>query len=415
MKKSNKLKIFNDPIYGFISIPDEIIFDLIEHKYFQRLRRISQTGLSYYVYPGCTHSRFLHAMGCLQLMQRAIEALRLKNVEITEEEEKAVYIAILLHDVGHGPFSHTLESTIVEGVHHEDISLRLMEKLNKETNGKLDLAIQLFKKEYPKKFLSQLIASQLDIDRLDYLKRDSFFSGVEEGNINSNRIISMMNVHNNELVIDIKGIYSVEKFLISRMFMYWQVYLHKTSMAAEIYLTQSLKRARELALLGKEVQSTPGLAYFLNRKETSTFNEDDLERFTQLDDTDVTASLKLWQNNEDLILKALSTSILERRLPKAVIKNEKISEEEINKKKEKCNDLMGIDCANYFVHATKMVVTPYDAEKHPILLLNKNGSCVDIAKSDKQILTKPLYEKTEKYHFCYWNTEKFKKLKLNNN
>ncbi|MRJ09535.1 HD domain-containing protein [Ornithobacterium rhinotracheale] len=410
MKKSNKLKIFNDPIYGFISIPYEIIFDLIEHKYFQRLRRINQTGLSYFVYPGCNHSRFLHAMGCLQLMQRAIETLRIKNVNISQEEEQAVYIAILLHDVGHGPFSHALESTIVEGVHHEDISLILMQKLNQEFSGELDLAIQIFKKEYSRKFLSQLIASQLDIDRLDYLKRDSFFSGVEEGNINSNRIISMMNVYNDELVIDTKGIYSVEKFLISRMFMYWQVYLHKTSLAAETYLIQALRRAKELTHQGEKLPCSAGVNYFLNRKKSSVFTEEDLAQFTKLDDTDIMASLKLWQQHPDLILKTLSTSIVERRLPKAVIRNEKISEDEIARRREKCNELMGIDCADYFVHATKMKVTPYDAEKHPILLYNKNGSCVDIARSEKQILTKPLYDKTEKYHLCYWNVDKFKKL-----
>ncbi|MCK0203750.1 HD domain-containing protein, partial [Ornithobacterium rhinotracheale] len=403
MKKSNKLKIFNDPIYGFISIPYEIIFDLIEHKYFQRLRRINQTGLSYFVYPGCNHSRFLHAMGCLQLMQRAIETLRIKNVNISQEEEKAVYIAILLHDVGHGPFSHALESTIVEGVHHEDISLILMQKLNQEFSGELDLAIQIFKKEYPRKFLSQLIASQLDIDRLDYLKRDSFFSGVEEGNINSNRIISMMNVYNDELVIDTKGIYSVEKFLISRMFMYWQVYLHKTSLAAETYLIQALRRAKELTQQGEKLPCSAGVNYFLNRKKSSVFTEEDLAQFTKLDDTDIMASLKLWQQHPDLILKTLSTSIVERRLPKAVIRNEKISDDEIARRREKCNELMGVDCADYFVHATQMKVTPYDAEKHPILLYNKNGSCVDIARSEKQILTKPLYDKTEKYHLCYWN------------
>lgn len=412
MKKlNNKLKIFNDPIYGFISIPDEIIFDLIEHKYFQRLRRISQTGLSHFVYPGCTHSRFLHAMGCLSLMQRAVDTLRLKGVEITKEEETAVYIAILLHDIGHGPFSHALESAIVEGVHHENISLILMEKLNETLGGgALSLAISMFKKEYPKKFLSQLIASQLDIDRLDYLKRDSFFSGVEEGNINSKRIISMMNVHDNKLVIDIKGIYSVEKFLISRMFMYWQVYFHKTSVAVEIYLTQVLRRARELALKGEEITATPGLHYFLYRENSKNFLDNDLIQFTKLDDTDIMASLKLWQNHEDVVLRTLSTIILERKLPKAIIKNEPISQEEILRRKEKCNELMGLECSDYFVHVTPLKVTPYEAMKHPILLLNRNGSCVDIAKSDKQILTKPLYESTEKFHFCYWNVDKFKKL-----
>lgn len=414
MRAINKLKIFNDPIYGFISIPHEIIFDLIEHRYFQRLRRISQTGLTHYVYPGCTHSRFLHAMGCLQLMQRAIETLKLKNVEITEEEEKAVYIAILLHDIGHGPFSHALESTIVEGVHHEDISLRLMQELNQEFNGQLDVAIQLFTNQHPKKFLSHLIASQLDIDRLDYLKRDSFFTGVEEGNINSKRIISMMNVHDNELVIDAKGIYSVEKFLISRMFMYWQVYLHKTSFAAETYLIQALKRAKELALQGETVFATPALSYFFKRDKGSEFSGEDLEQFIRLDDTDVLSALKLWQYHDDFILKTLSKAIINRNLPKAEIRNTPISDEELEEKRIQCNEMLGRECADYFVHRLEMSILPYDAKKHPILLLNKNGSCVDIANSPKQILAKPLYEKTQKYHFCYLDFNKIKKLKLNN-
>lgn len=410
MRNINKLKIFNDPIYGFISIPHEIIFDLIEHEYFQRLRRISQTGLTSYVYPGCTHTRFLHAMGSLQLMQKAVETLKMKGVEITEEEEKAVYIAILLHDIGHGPFSHAMESTIVEGAHHEEISLRFMQEFNQIFKGELDLAITLFKKEYPKKFLFQLIASQLDIDRLDYLKRDSFFTGVEEGNINSKRIISMMNVHDNELVIDAKGIYSVEKFLISRMFMYWQVYLHKTSFAAEIYLIQAFKRAKELVGKGVDLPATTGLKYFLERKNKETFTQEDLAKFVSLDDTDVITSLKMWQKNEDFVLKVLSSAIVNRNLPKAFIRNNPLKKEEIALQKEKCNHLLGKEVADYFVHVNKLNVLPYDADKHPILLLNKNGTCVDIANSQKQILTKPLYEKTEKYHFCYLDKEKWKKI-----
>lgn len=407
MKKNQKLKIFNDPVYGFVSIPDEFILELIEHRYFQRLRRISQTGLSNYVYPGCTHSRFSHALGCLHLMQKAINTYRLKQIEITPEEEQAVYIAILLHDIGHGPFSHTLESTIVEGVHHEDISLRIMQELNQEFSGKLDLAIQLFQKKYHKKFLYQLIASQLDIDRLDYLKRDSFFTGVAEGNINSDRIISMMNVSDNQLVIDEKGIYSVEKFLISRMFMYWQVYLHKTSLAAEIYLIQTLKRAKELAQSGASPEATPALSHFLNRKESDVL---DLEIFSQMDDNDIVFSLKLWQNHPDKILNLLAKSVIERRLPRAEIRNEKISPEEFNQKIQFVENHFGSGSSAYFVHETLMSITPYTQKKHPILLLNKKGLCVDIASSEKQILTRPLFDKTEKHHFCYWSRRKLENL-----
>ncbi|CAI9428789.1 HD domain [Candidatus Ornithobacterium hominis] len=409
----NKFKIFNDPLYGFITIPNGIIFDLIEHKYFQRLRRISQTGLTQYVYPGCTHSRFLHALGCLNLMQKAVQTLRLKNVEISPEEEQAVYIAILLHDIGHGPFSHTLERTIVKDVSHEQISLQLMHYLNTETGGRLNLAIEIFTGKYPRYFLNELIASQLDIDRLDYLKRDSFFSGVAEGNINSDRIISMLNVHENRLVIDEKGIYSVEKFLISRMFMYWQVYMHKTSLAAEIYLTQAFRRAQELAQNGEKLPATPALEYFLSRQKKDDFDFNDINAFVDLDDNDILFALKQWQNQEDEILSILAKSIIQRKLPKAEIYNQKIPKEEIEKQVQLCEKLLGAGSSSYFVHDTEMSVTPYNKESHPILLLNKKKQCMDIAESPKQILTQPLYLKTVKHHFCSWNQEKLLRLKKN--
>lgn len=410
MRVSNKLKIFNDPVYGFISIPDAFIFDLIEDKSFQRLRRISQTGLTNYVYPGATHSRFLHALGCLHLMQKAVKTLRQKNVKISQAEERAVYIAILLHDIGHGPFSHALESTIVEGVHHEDISLKIMQQLNTQFHGELDLAIEIFQKKYYRKFLWQLIASQLDIDRLDYLKRDSFFTGVTEGNIGSDRIISMMNVHDDQLVIDAKGIYSVEKYLISRMFMYWQVYLHKTSFAAELYLIQALKRAKELFKSGVHVETTLALQYFLERSFQKDFSAQDLEVFTQLDDNDVLYSLKQWQYHDDSILKTLSKAVLQRKLPKAEIRNNPVSADELEEKKKYVEASFGEEAVEYFVHETVLQITPYNHEKHAILLLNKDGSCVDIATSEKQILTRPLFEPTIKYHFCYWNEAKLKKI-----
>lgn len=412
MKNSNKLKIFNDPVYGFISIPDAFIFDLIEHPIFQRLRRISQTGLTYYVYPGATHSRFLHALGCLHLMQKAVETLRQKNVKISPEEERAVYIAILLHDVGHGPFSHALESTIVEGVHHEDISLRIMQQLNLEFNGELDLAIEIFQKKYKRQFLWQLIASQLDIDRLDYLKRDSFFTGVTEGNIGSDRIISMMNVHDDNLVIDAKGIYSVEKYLISRMFMYWQVYLHKTSFAAELNLIQALKRAKELYNAGIEIQATKALEHFLHRNFNNEFSTNDLEIFSALDDNDVMFSLKNWQFHEDKILSLLAKSVVQRKLPRAEIRNSAANQAEYLDKKQFVENEIGKGASAYFVHQSALQIVPYDYNLHPILLLEKNNQCIDIGASEKQILTRQLFETTTKYHFCYLDEQKLRKLLL---
>ncbi|MDO5656388.1 MAG: HD domain-containing protein [Flavobacteriaceae bacterium] len=408
--KSNKLKIFNDPVYGFISIPDAFIFDLIEHKNFQRLRRISQTGLTHYVYPGSTHSRFLHALGCLHLMQKAVDTLRQKNVKISEEEERAVYIAILLHDIGHGPFSHALESTIVEGVNHEDISLKIMKQLNQEFDGALDLTIEIFTQKYSRKFLSQLIASQLDIDRLDYLKRDSFFTGVTEGNIGSDRIISMMNVFDNQLVIDAKGIYSVEKYLISRMFMYWQVYLHKTAFGAEIYLIQALKRAKELYRNGQSLETTQALGHFLKRDFTEQFSEKDLEVFTRLDDNDVLFSLKQWQWHSDSVLSTLAKSVIQRKLPRVEIRNNRIPEDEIENKKDFIEEVLGKGTSPYFVHESFLKIVPYERNLHPVMLLEKGNRCIDIAESEKQILTQPLFETTTKYHFCYWDKEKFERL-----
>ena len=279
----NKLKILNDPIYGFIQIPNSLVFDIIEDPYFQRLRRIAQMGLSSLVYPGAIHTRFQHALGCVYLMQKAVEVLRFKQVEISEEEENALYIAILLHDIGHGPFSHALEHSIINGVSHEEISLRFMNKLNDKFEGKLTLAIQIFKGKYPRKFLCQLISGQLDIDRLDYLKRDSFYTGVNEGNISSDRLIVMMDVANDELVIEQKGIYSVEKFLIARRLMYWQVYLHKTALVAENTLVNVLKRAKELAEKGENLFVSSALHYFLyNQVNKNNFSDETLEMFSKL-------------------------------------------------------------------------------------------------------------------------------------
>ena len=397
----NKLKVFNDPVHGFISIPNELIFDLIQHRFFQRLRRICQTGMTELVYPGARHSRFHHALGALHLMQKAVETLRLKNVEISAEEENGVYCAILLHDIGHGPYSHTLEKTLIEGLTHEHISLRLMELLNVDFSGELDLAIEIFKGKHPRKFLTQLVSSQLDMDRLDYLKRDSFFTGVVEGNINPERIISTLNVVNDELVIDLKGIYSVEKYLIARMFMYWQVYNHKTSFSAEVFLTQALKRAKEL---GTDSTSET-LNYFLSKK-TETANEDELNFYVELDDSDILSSLKQWQNHPDKILSFLSRSLINRNLPVSKVGNQNFGAEEIETLKKGAAEMVGVIDGSYFVHQSKIEVIPYDRNINPIQIKYKDGKLSEITKSSQQILSAHLTNPIEKFHLCYLAVKK---------
>src|SRR6478609_521356 len=353
----NKLKIFNDPIYGFITIPNPLIYDLVQHPYFQRLRRISQMGLSYLVYPGANHTRFHHALGCMHLMQKAVDVLRFKEISISTEEENALYIAILLHDIGHGPFSHAMESSIVEDVHHEEISLLLMNQLNIEFNGQLSLAIQVFKGEYHRKFMLQLISSQLDMDRMDYLKRDSFYSGVSEGNVNSERLIQMMNVVDDVLVIEEKGIYSVEKFLMSRRLMYWQVYLHKTSLCAELILTKVLKRAKELTERGIVLPCGEVLLFFMQNKVTlETFDQKTVKLFTKLDDFDIISALKAWESNDDFILSSLSKMIINRDLLKIKLTNDKVPLEELQLQKERFSIQNKISLAetNYFIFKGKI-------------------------------------------------------------
>ena len=331
MSQINKLKILNDPIYGFITIPNPLLYDLIQHPYFQRLRRISQMGLSYLVYPGAHHTRFHHALGCMHMMQKAIEVLKFKEVQISKEEENALLIAILLHDIGHGPFSHAMEHSIVEDVNHEAISLLFMNKLNAEFNGQLSLAIQVFKGEYHRKFMLQLISSQLDMDRMDYLKRDSFYTGVAEGNINSDRLIQMLNVVDDVLVMEEKAIYSIEKFLMARRLMYWQAYLHKTSLVAELILTKALKRAKELTIKGVSLPSSQALLFFMNNKiELNGFSDSVLDKFSQLDDFDIISALKEWQNHDDFILSSLSKMIINRDLLKIKLSSEKFPTEEMH-------------------------------------------------------------------------------------
>ncbi|PKQ44044.1 HD domain-containing protein [Confluentibacter flavum] len=403
MPTNNKLKILNDPIYGFITIPNSLIFDLIQHKYFQRLRRITQMGMSYLVYPGAHHTRFHHAIGCVHLMQQVVNILRFKGVSISKEEEDALYIAILLHDIGHGPFSHAMEHSIVNNVSHEQISLLFMEKLNAEFNSSLTLAIQIFKGEYPRSFMCELISGQLDMDRADYLKRDSFYTGVAEGNINSERLITMLNVVDDKLVIEEKGIYSVEKFINARRFMYWQVYLHKTGIVAEQLLIRALQRAKELNKVEK-LKASRALQYFLdNEVSFENFNKETLDIFSGLDDYDVISALKEWQHHPDFVLSHLSDMIINRNLLKIKLKNKKIKEEDL-----KTHLLYLINTykisqteAEYFVFAGEISNQAYQLNHHKINILHKSGKIEDIVKVSDQLNVKALAKPITKYYICY--------------
>lgn len=404
MIETNKLKIFNDPIYGFITIPNTLIYDLIQHPYFQRLRRISQMGMSYLVYPGAHHTRFHHALGCLHIMQKAIQTLKFKAVKISEEEENALYIAILLHDIGHGPFSHAMEHSIVEDVHHEELSLLFMEQLNNEFEGKLSLAIQVFKGEYHRKFMLQLISSQLDMDRMDYLRRDSFYSGVAEGNINSERLIQMMNVQDDILVIEEKGIYSVEKFLVARRLMYWQAYLHKTSVVAELTLTKILKRAKELAQKSIPLEASKPLQYFMNNKVSLTdFNKAILNTFSQLDDYDVLSAIKAWQFHDDYVLSTLCKMIINRDLLKIRMLDEKPNKEILNSYKNillKSHPLTEKEI-DYFVFKGKVKNQAYSKESEPIRILKKDKTIEDVVQASDQLNLKALSKPVTKYFICF--------------
>ncbi len=404
MSQINKLKIFNDPIYGFITIPNALIYDLIQHPYFQRLRRISQMGLSYLVYPGANHTRFHHALGCMHLMQKAVDVLRFKGVSISEEEENALYIAILLHDIGHGPFSHAMEKSIVEDVHHEAISLLFMNQLNEEFKGQLSLAIQVFKGEYHRKFMLQLISSQLDMDRMDYLKRDSFYSGVAEGNVNSERLIQMMNVVDDVLVIEEKGIYSVEKFLMSRRLMYWQAYLHKTSLVAELILTKVLKRAKELTLKGVQLPCSEALLFFMqNRIALENFDANTLDLFSQLDDFDIISALKSWQRQDDFILSSLSKMIINRDLPKIKVVTDKVLLDEMLPLQERfaSENSISISDTNYFIFKGKIKNQAYSKEAEPIRILKKDKTIEDVVEASDQLNLKSLSKLVTKYYICF--------------
>ena len=405
MTAQNKKKIFNDPIYGFITIPYDIIFDLIEHPYFQRLRRIKQLGLTHLVYTGALHTRFHHGMGTMYLMTKAVEVIRSKGIDITEDEAKGVCIAILLHDIGHGPFSHALEHSIVSGVSHEEISTLFMDELNKEFKGKLNLALQIFRNEYHKKFLHQLVSSQLDMDRLDYLRRDSFFTGVSEGVISTDRIIKMLTVKKDELAIEEKGIYSIEKFIIARRLMYWQVYLHKTVLSAENLLVNILKRAKELAASNTELFCTPALHSFLyNNYTLSDFQKEAklLKTFAELDDYDIMTSVKAWQTHDDKVLSMLCKMMVNRKLYRITIQNKRFDkseqEELLIKVAEKLN--LTKQETSYFVFQGSIVNNAYNSKMDKINILLKNNTMLDITEAADTLSITEISKPVKKWFLC---------------
>lgn len=399
-------KIINDPVFGFINIPQGIIMEVVTHPTVQRLHRIKQLGLSSMVYPGAQHTRFQHSLGAFFLMTEAIHSLRNKGVEISDEEAESVKIAILLHDVGHGPFSHVLESTIAPGVHHEEISLLLMERMNQELGGRLDLAIRIYKDEYEKRFLHQLVSSQLDMDRLDYLRRDSFYTGVTEGNIGSARIIKMLDVKDDHLVVESKGIYSIENFLAARRLMYWQVYLHKTSVACEKMLINTLTRAKELAREGHELHVSPTLHYFLYKDITreAFFNDKEcLDIFTLLDDNDIWCALKAWTTHPDKVLSTLSRGLVNRRLFKVEISAHPFSREYKKEITERICATFGINKreARYLLCSViheKDMYSPFDDH---IEILYNDGTTRDIAEASDMFNLSLLKKKVKKYYMCY--------------
>lgn len=402
----NKKKIINDPVYGFISIPSELVYDVISHPYFQRLRYIKQLGMTHLVYPGALHTRFHHALGVMHLMSLAIEILRSKGHPITAEEEEAATLAILLHDIGHGPFSHALEHSLVTGIKHEDISARLMQELNAHFGGRLTQAIEVFNGTHPKKFLHQLISGQLDLDRMDYLNRDSFFTGVSEGVISFDRIIKMFNIYDDDLVIEEKGIYSIEKFLIARRLMYWQVYLHKTVISGEMLLVKLLERAKQLSVNGENLFASPSLNHFLknNITEDDFFNGHiHLEHFTNLDDQDIYAAVKVWVKHPDKILSTLCRMLTSRNLYKVEMGNEIANGDRIEFLQNAATNLLDINPeeARYFVFTESIKNRAYNAGVGNIKILMKNNDIVDIAKASDLSNLESLQKTVEKYILCY--------------
>lgn len=401
----NKKKILNDPVYGFINIPNDLIFDIIEHRYFQRLRRIKQLGLTDLVYPGALHTRFHHALGAMDLMRRALNALQDKGIEISDKERQSSMLAILLHDVGHGPFSHTLEFSLFKGVHHEQVGLWMMNRLNKEFDGALDLTIKIFRNKYERSFFHQLVSSQLDIDRLDYLKRDSFFTGVNEGAIGSERIIKMLNVSSEHLVVEEKGIYSIENFLSARRLMYWQVYLHKTAVSAEVMLIELIKRAKALTQQGEKLEATPALKIFLERNiNDKDFEEDPdiLEVYALLDDSDIWGSVKFWQEHDDVVLRTLSKMILDRKLLGISFSNEPTGRIVTDDLIQKVKGLYGVNenDAGYFIKTGSVSNSAYIASGQSIKILRKNGRVVDVADASDLPNIKAMSKIVTKHYLC---------------
>jgi len=403
---NNKKKIINDPVYGFISIPDELIFDVLAHPYMQRLRRIMQLGLSHLVYPGALHTRFHHVLGAMHLMSLAIATIRRKGHEITVDEERAALLAILLHDIGHGPFSHALEYDIVSGVSHEVISGYFIERLTEEFGSDLKNAHAIFKNQYTKPFLYQLVSSQLDMDRLDYLNRDSFYSGVSEGIIGTDRLIEMLNVHDGYLVLEEKAIYSIEKFIVARRLMYWQVYLHKTVVVAENMLIQTLRRAKALIKMGNPLFCSPALQFFLENDITKVdfeTNPQVLDYFSRLDDYDIWSSIKVWQDEKDPILSKLAKGLVNRKLFKIEISKTPFSAERISYEKELCATTYGLSMLDveYFVYQDILTNKAYNQDKENIKLLMKNGEIIDLSAASDNLNISALAQPVEKYFLCY--------------
>ena len=399
----SKYPLFNDQIYGFIAIQSELILQLINHPYFQRLRRISQMGLSSLVYPGAHHTRFEHAIGAMHIMQNAITVLTSKGIKISMEEQEAMQIAILLHDIGHGPFSHATEKALLPGVHHEEVSIRVIKMLNKEFDGALDLALQIFRNEYPRKFMHQLVSGQVDVDRLDYLKRDSFYTGVTDGNINTDRIVAMMNVAEERLVFESKGVHSLEKFLLARRLMYWQVYLHKTSLAAELILIKTLTRFRVLLESGNEtIMDTHVLYPFFKIDKDTPLNESILSKYLILDDSDVLSLLKSWVHHEDIVLSSLSKQLINRNLPKVKLQSIPFEEKALEKKKKRLKHTnLSATILDNFVFTGSVSNQTYISDQAQILLQERSGKINSIAKSidylDFEQFSKPIH----KYYLCY--------------
>jgi HD superfamily phosphohydrolase len=402
----NKRKIINDPIYGFIAIPSELVFDIIEHPYFQRLRRINQLGLTHLIYPGALHTRFHHSLGAMYLMRQAIETLRSKGKKITDEEASGALIAILLHDIGHTPFSHTLENHVVFGIDHEELSDLFIRRFNDIFNGQLSTALEIFRNSYPKSFLHQLVSSQLDMDRLDFLKRDSFYTGVSEGVINTDRIIDMLDVVNDELVVEAKGIYSIEKFIVARRLMYWQVYLHKTVIAAEKMLISILERARFLTKMHSDLFATPNLAKFLKNtysKHDFAYNKLLLDSFAELDDNDIMASIKVWAGHDDKILSSLSRDLILRHLFRIEIQRMPFDANYIQSLKEKVCKSYQIDMSEseYFVITDVVANSAYNPFNDKIKIYYKDGSVIDIIEASDQLNVAVLSNTVTKYFLCY--------------